>query len=1449
MRPNRWLILVGILAYLGLLAGGVPAAAAPSTTPSGVALVQLPAGTVDISLGGIVVGNAAGSTGGVTPFLIPDPVNNPTTVVHLGPLPGALNTTASAIVDTPQGVRIFGVAQISQDTAHAFCMDYDLTAGKLTKNQDLNPPGYSNSAALDANLLGEWIGYGLPPGGDASLPYFQPAGKPGFLLNGVVIGYGTDVNSRGFAVGDALSQDFSSLSGWDWQYPRNPVNSMYGLYTIGGPNTAYPRLNNLNQILYTADDAQKVDHAVFFDTEKSVKWPLAPAGFAMDVADNGWAITADNSKAGAPISEVDVSNPPNFPSTPTGLVTGSDYGFASFASLSKIKADGTIQGSEKAGGGFVPTLAIPQAGVLLSSQSLPLANSLLSLKATLIDPQVKAAPDSDLGRILFAVGVYLTDAARHLTQTPDRVTIPGVETGRALYLLKSAWNLLHEPVVGPALSQPAEAAIQSMAQSIFPGFPAIPSMFAGPLSGPTPPPSGPRLVEGQAVAHSMGIGLLPDNLQSTAVTTLAGVLPNGTLVLQDWAGTALLGVPPAGAPAAILVDPSTPAPSDGVGIARLLRTEVSASGIVGIQALRADNQQGFYRLANGSLTLVGLRSDPRAARELAISDGGAIAYVANLDPTNPASPVSLFQAGNGAPVELLRQGQAIFNGATVAGFSDLTGNGNGNLAVRVALNGTPNQAVLEFTRTGGQIVAKSGDAVLRGRGSGVTGVLTEQRRPVIGPDDSVVFLGAGSDFVNFYVARPGRGPAPLLTAPGTDLSIVEPAPPATLPPSPSAGHLFDYEIAADGTVALQASLANPTDSTLLLISPAGGVTPVVSGNRAIEPILRPVFGPGGVLFFQAEDQTRLTDRNGQLQGGLYRFRPGAAAPERVAMPGDHIPSWSSDTRLLSLTQRPIIANNSLFIGAVFGGPESYPVPTAALFRVPLNGTLADNGAPVVREGYPVADAGRLAMLRELSYQPDGTLAAYGLMPGAGPLVAPAPASAATAGVVRTQAAPPAAGIMPLVAQGDPLGGGQLENIVPPLVPVGTDRELFGARTSLTQVPDHEGLFTVGLTTKELVAINRNPVPDRTGTFFNGFADTRFADSLGLPDKRLFTLSPSSVGPNGQLVFKAEVDRGGPPASGQLPLFGIFQWSSGGVPSTVGLSDDPLVPGDRLPYVLENWASAPGGRPPFFLVRTDGGKGPARLLVSPGAGKWLTVVVPGSLVTPPGAAQATPLTDLTDFVFSRDGALFVAGVTTGGAGIFRVMGNPFPAVAAQGMPVPPFADGTPTTGFTFAGGFQLLPSTARGPKLLFRAMVQKPGGAARLGEFEWTATAGLQTRSIVGVAVNGARTLTADVLGDTTLELQNGNGTAVSAYLSDKGSWAIVRSRVSGNSTVSETIAQDGKGTDASVRRFTVLDAGPLLDQEGLPPHDGPVFTLNDAGEVALLASDGMKWGIYSIPLP
>ena len=61
------------------------------------------------------------------------------------------------------------------------------------------------------------------------------------------------------------------------------------------------------------------------------------------------------------------------------------------------------------------------------------------------------------------------------------------------------------------------------------------------------------------------------------------------------------------------------------------------------------------------------------------------------------------------------------------------------------------------------------------------------------------------------------------------------------------------------------------------------------------------------------------------------------------------------------------------------------------------------------------------------------------------------------------------------------------------------------------------------------------------------------------------------------------------------------------------------------------------------------------------------------------------------------------------------------------------------------------------------------------------------------------------------------------------------------------IAQDMKGKLANVPRFAALDAGALLAQESdLLLRSGPVFTIDDAGNIAFMASDGKVWGVYSV---
>jgi hypothetical protein len=69
------------------------------------------------------------------------------------------------------------------------------------------------------------------------------------------------------------------------------------------------------------------------------------------------------------------------------------------------------------------------------------------------------------------------------------------------------------------------------------------------------------------------------------------------------------------------------------------------------------------------------------------------------------------------------------------------------------------------------------------------------------------------------------------------------------------------------------------------------------------------------------------------------------------------------------------------------------------------------------------------------------------------------------------------------------------------------------------------------------------------------------------------------------------------------------------------------------------------------------------------------------------------------------------------------------------------------------------------------------------------------------------------------------------------------------SFTSTVIAQESRGSLPNVPRFSLLDAGPLLQQQGLPPRSGPVFTINDRGDIAFLASDSTGWGVYEARLP
>src|SRR5439155_17540497 len=120
----------------------------------------------------------------------------------------------------------------------------------------------------------------------------------------------------------------------------------------------------------------------------------------------------------------------------------------------------------------------------------------------------------------------------------------------------------------------------------------------------------------------------------------------------------------------------------------------------------------------------------------------------------------------------------------------------------------------------------------------------------------------------------------------------------------------------------------------------------------------------------------------------------------------------------------------------------------------------------------------------------------------------------------------------------------------------------------------EGLFTVSRSQQDVEQVAATPKPATTDTLFNGFADTR-----------VLLLSPPSIfsdtsGVN--VVFKTLLSRG------TANPTGLFQWSRPAAPAAVALADQPLLPGDTLPYDLSRWAAGKAGAS-FLLARPAGGK--------------------------------------------------------------------------------------------------------------------------------------------------------------------------------------------------------------------------------------------------------------------
>jgi hypothetical protein len=381
---------------------------------------------------------------------------------------------------------------------------------------------------------------------------------------------------------------------------------------------------------------------------------------------------------------------------------------------------------------------------------------------------------------------------------------------------------------------------------------------------------------------------------------------------------------------------------------------------------------------------------------------------------------------------------------------------------------------------------------------------------------------------------------------------------------------------------------------LYLVTPAGDVSLVVGGRRDIQPLGRPAFVPGGtgsLFFFLPQNLDLPLDRKNSPLVDLFRSRlvNGSPVVEPVALPGQPVPNIpglapNSMTVLLGLTQRPIVTANALTFGIRYGvedkgstlSPVDYfrtlPVPAATLFQIPLLRTLAD-GRPVAPEGAVVTGTGKLAQLRALSFRADHTPDTLALLPSAGPVIVPSAPAAGIAGVARTQALHQAA-LQPVLATGDPLGLGaseSLEYVLPPLLALGTNQQLFVARFQEAGA-GREGYFTLGPGTQHVQPV-RSPIAATSmgataGTNFNHFS---YANTSPMPDLNI--LDPPSIFSDGSglnVVFKALLN--GKPGTSLMTtvLSGVFEWNGSNAVNAAGLWTGPT------PLTLEHWAAGKAG---------------------------------------------------------------------------------------------------------------------------------------------------------------------------------------------------------------------------------------------------------------------------------
>lgn len=676
--------------------------------------------------------------------------------------------------------------------------------------------------------------------------------------------------------------------------------------------------------------------------------------------------------------------------------------------------------------------------------------------------------------------------------------------------------------------------------------------------------------------------------------------------------------------------------------------------------------------------------------------------------------------------------------------------------------------------------------------------------------------------------------------------------------------MFDYEIAADGTVAVRARVTAPLMGEpvvawpgLYLVAPTGAVTNVAVGRMEIQPVGRPAFGPAGRLYFLARNPAwRSFDRNGRIPAGLFRYRPGETDPVAVAVPGQDVPG-KPEQQLLGVPQRPVVSPKAVAFAALFGGREPFPVSTAGLFTVPLDGTLA-NGTLVAAEGAGLPLTALVVGFHDFYYTADETLlfdtfVRQGLV--VGQLIATLPPRATAAAVSRSQAATPAQLLVNRLVKGDDLGEGRkLSRVLGQVLTLSSVRLLFAAQFS-QPTGAGEGLFSIDRGNNiQKVAVTGDPATGSglTGARFIGFGEAPRDQAADSEEAARYAAYPPSISADESVVFKARLQRGGGTISG------LFRWARGAAPAPVAVSDVPLMLGDSPPYEFKNWAAGASGRT-YFLEQpqTQPRASMARLFEHSAAG-LRPLVIPGQ--TRVASGNLSILTGLSDFVLSGFGELFVQGASANGAAVLRVDPTGLTPVAVQGQPVPPSRGGRPcsnSTGLAFDGTFDLRRDSACSD-LLFAAEVQsmaQPPSVTR-GLFRRQSPGGLETLLVQSITVAGARDPTVCVIppdqpcgrsfGTLSTSQQKPTEFLAFAARESSGRWAIYRVQTVQDPTTGKpsdstvVIAREGQQLPDGTR-FISLDPSILL---GRPTDSGPVFTLSPAGDVAFLASDGQRWAIY-----